>query len=163
MRSRLALSGRLWGRTRSLRIRLACVIDRNGYQRDYFSFEAFKRHVEAQEVRRLDAPPGVASNGIWFHDHKGVLIELKAAEKISPNAKSSFKTVSSPDGVAAAMNRTAARAHLVRPRLLAHLLVFVVDVPAAIASYSRGLGLRVSDHSGRASSSCMASMDRTIT
>jgi catechol 2,3-dioxygenase-like lactoylglutathione lyase family enzyme len=111
-------------------------------------FEAFRRHVEGQGVKLLDAPQGLESNGIWFHDHNGLLIEVKVAEKTSPNEKCTFTTVSSAPGEASAMTRTTARESLVRPSRLAHMLIFTVSIPEAIAFYSRVLGLRLSDRSG---------------
>lgn len=109
-------------------------------------FEALKQRIEGEGVRLMDAPPGVDSNGIWFHDHNNVLIEVKVAEKTSPNAKVPFEMKSCPPGVAGAPQRSKVTA--VRPSRLAHVLVFTADVPRAIDFYSRTLGLRVSDRSG---------------
>ena len=41
-------------------------------------------------VARLDPPPGVEVNGLWFLNHDGVPIEIKAAPKTSPDEKSPF-------------------------------------------------------------------------
>jgi catechol 2,3-dioxygenase-like lactoylglutathione lyase family enzyme len=109
-------------------------------------FDRFKRHIESQGQKLIDPPPGSNSNGLWLRDHDGQLIELRVAEKTSPNGKSSFDNPSSPPGVAAAPKRSAAG--FVRPRRMAHVLVFTVDVQKAIDFYSRVLGLRVSDKSG---------------
>jgi catechol 2,3-dioxygenase len=105
-----------------------------------------KRRIEAEGIRLLDAPRGFDSNGVWFHDHNGVLIEVKVAEKSSPNEKMPFDMTSSPGGVAGAPQRS--KAPKVRPLRLAHVLIFTADVPQAIAFYSRVLGLRLSDRSG---------------
>lgn len=109
-------------------------------------FEPMKRRIEAAGVRLLDAPRGFASNGVWFHDHNGLLVEVKVAEKTAPDAKMPFVMSSCPPGVAGAPQRS--RAARVRPTRLAHVLVFTADVPRAIAFYSRVLGLRLSDRSG---------------
>lgn len=109
-------------------------------------FEPMKRRIEQQGIRLMDAPRGFDSNGIWFRDHNGVLIEVKVGEKVSPDAKSSFVMMSAPSGVAAAPQRS--KAEKVRPRRLAHVLVFTVSIPDAIDFYSRALGLRLSDRSG---------------
>ena len=37
-------------------------------------FEPIKRRIEAEGIRLLDAPRGIESNGVWFHDHNGVKI-----------------------------------------------------------------------------------------
>ena len=109
-------------------------------------FEPMKKRIEAQGVRLLDAPAGLDSNGVWFRDHNDVLVELKVAEKTSPNEKSPFDMNSGPAGLAAAPQRCKATG--VRPTRLAHVLCFTVDVPKAIDFYSRVLGLRLSDRSG---------------
>lgn len=109
-------------------------------------FEPMKRHVEAQGIRLMDAPRGFDSNGFWFTDPYGVMIEVKVAEKSSPNAKSDFTTVSVPAGRAAAPMRS--RAARVHPRRLAHVLLFTPSVSGAIDFYCRVLGLRLSDRSG---------------
>jgi len=109
-------------------------------------FEPMKRRIEGAGIRLLDAPKGYDSNGIWFRDHNNVLIEVKVAEKSSPDQKVDFATPSAPAGTAGAPQRS--RAAQVRPRRLAHVLVFTTDVPRAIDFYRRVLGLRLSDRSG---------------
>lgn len=109
-------------------------------------FEPMRRRIEAQGVRLLDPPRGFDSTGFWFHDPFGVLIEVRTAEKTSPNEKMPFALGSTPGGVAAAPQRS--KAATVRPTRLAHILLFTPDVPKAIAFYSRALGLRLSDRSG---------------
>ncbi|RJL05902.1 VOC family protein [Paracoccus siganidrum] len=109
-------------------------------------FEPIKRRIEAEGVRIMDAPRGFDSNGIWFHDPFGVLIEVKVAEKTSPAAKMDFTTRSVPGGRMGSIQRS--KAPQVRPRRLAHLLIFTPDVLGCIRFYSRVLGLRLSDQSG---------------
>lgn len=109
-------------------------------------FEPMKRRVEGQAARLIDPPPGFESNGIWFRDPFGVLIEVKVAGKSSPDAKSEFSMTSAPGGIAAAPRRS--QTTKVRPRRLAHLLLFTPDVEDCIKFYSRVLGLRLSDRSG---------------
>jgi catechol 2,3-dioxygenase len=109
-------------------------------------FEPMKRRIEKQGVKLLDGPKGFDSNGVWFRDHNGVLIEIKVAEKTAPDEKSPFLTSSGPAGIAASPQRS--KAQFVRPLRLAHVLVFTSSVPDAIDFYSRVLGLRLSDRSG---------------
>jgi hypothetical protein len=42
--------------------------------------------VEVIEVIRklIDPPPGFESNGFWFRNHEGVLIEVRVGPKVSP-------------------------------------------------------------------------------
>ena len=70
----------------------------------HISFGAFdddfdRERLQAFGVKRLDPPPGVETNGLWFHDHDGNLVEIKVAAKSSPNAKSDFFEVAGGLGV----------------------------------------------------------------
>ena len=63
----------------------------------YISFGAFEDDIErfaarlqAMGVKRLDPPPGIDSNGLWFHDHDGVLVEIKVAAKSVAGRKEQF-------------------------------------------------------------------------
>ena len=92
----------------------------------YLSFGAFeddlprfRDRLSVLHVERLAPPPGFESNGLWFHDHNGVLVEIRVAEKSSPNEKSSFTAYSAPAGVQGASYRR--NAPPTRPRRLAHL------------------------------------------
>ena len=119
----------------------------------YLSFGAFEddldrfaERLQSFDVRRVDPPSGVESNGLWFRDHDGTLVEIAVAPKTSPNEKSSFVQPSVGPLQRGAPNRSAvARTH---PRRLAHILMFTTDVAKAIDFYSRVVGLRLSDHSG---------------
>ncbi len=106
----------------------------------------FRERLAALRIEQLDPPRGLESNGIWLRDPDGTPIEIAVAEKSSPDAKSSFDNVSAPGGVASAPSRS--RVSQVRPRRLAHMLVFTRDIPQAIKFYGEVLGLRLSDRSG---------------
>ena len=81
-------------------------------------------------IKRPDPPPGVDSNGIWFHDHDGNLVEIKVAAKSSPDEKSKFAIrVAGPGKRGAPFRSTMGRTH---PRRLAHILMFTRDVSKAI-------------------------------
>ncbi|PBC04264.1 VOC family protein [Mesorhizobium sp. WSM3860] len=109
-------------------------------------FEGFRKHVEGQGVKLIDPPAGLGSNGFWFRDHDGVLVEIRVAEKTSPNSKSETNNLSVPANQRGASLRSQART--ARPRRLAHLLIFTRDVDQAVIFYARTLGLRLSDRSG---------------
>ena len=95
---------------------------------------------------RLDPPKGFESNGIWLRDPSGMLVEIRVAEKSSPNEKSSVDAFGGQPRRQNAPNRSAApRVH---PRRLAHVLVFATDIPKTIAWYRDVLGMRLSDRSG---------------
>ncbi len=108
--------------------------------------EKFSERLQTMGVQRLDPPPGVDSNGIWFRDHDGILVEIKVAAKSSPDEKTRVALQSSGPGERGAPYRS--QTPRTYPRRLAHVLMFTRDVRKAIEFYSRVLGLRLSDHSG---------------
>ncbi len=119
----------------------------------YLSFGAFEddidrfaKHLQACGVKRLDPPQGTDSNGLWFRDHDGNLIEIKVAEKSSPNEKTRFAQKSLPaDERGAPYRSTLPRT---KPRRLTHVLLFTRDIPKAIEFYTKVIGMRLSDQSG---------------
>ena len=120
---------------------------------NYMSFGAFeddlprfRERLKSLRIELLDAPPGFESTGLWFRDEDGTLIEIRVAEKSSPNEKS---PVDNPAGVVAKANAPSrSKVPVVQPRRLAHMLVFTRDIPKTIAFYKNVLGLRLSDRSG---------------
>lgn len=108
--------------------------------------ERFHAHLQQCNVTRVDPPPDVDSNGFWFHDPDGTFVELKVAEKSSPNAKSQARL----DSVGANQRGAAMRGQTatVQPHRMAHVLLFARDVPRMLAFYQRVLGLRLSDEAG---------------
>lgn len=109
-------------------------------------FDPIRRRIEEMGIKLIDPPQGWDSHGIWFRDPFGILIELKIAEKTSPNEKTDFAVPSVAAGQMGSMRRS--KAPVVRPRRLAHLLIFTPSVPESISFFSRVLGLRLSDRSG---------------
>ena len=109
-------------------------------------FDKFSERLQAMGIKRLDPPPGVDSNGLWFHDYDGNLVEIKVAAKSSPDEKSRFSFRSVEGGQRGAPYRSKTPA--TRPRRLAHILMFTPDVRKAIEFYTRVLGMRLSDQSG---------------
>lgn len=105
-----------------------------------------RERIEAQGVRLMDPPAWFESNGTWFADPDGILIEVRIAEKSSPNEKMSFSMESVPAGARGAPYRRLT--DKVQPRRMAHILLFSTDVRRAIEFYGRTLGLRLSDRSG---------------
>lgn len=108
--------------------------------------QRFRDRLQQAGVERIDPPPRFERNGIWFKDCNGLPIELRVAEKSSPDTKSSVEHVVAGPGQRGAPIRGTTQA--VRPRRLAHILIFVRDVEESIKFYSRVLGLRLSDESG---------------
>ncbi len=105
--------------------------------------DRLKARIEGNGVKLIDPPPGFDSNGFWFRNHEGVLIEVKVAPKVSPDHKADSQWITVGEGEAAAATRDKAPA--VRPRRLSHVLIFTTDIDASLDFYSRNLGLRLSD------------------
>jgi catechol 2,3-dioxygenase len=109
--------------------------------------ERFKHRIEMRGIRLLDPPPGIIEPaGLWLRDPDGILIQLRAAPKTSPDQKLAAQFISSPDGKAGAPKRS--QAPFVRPLRLGHCLTFTRNVSNAICFYTELLGLRLSDRSG---------------
>jgi len=106
-----------------------------------------RERAEANGCAPLDPPQNFASNGFWLRDPAGLLVEIAVAAKTSPAHKTPGTWSSSPEGVAGAPVR--AKAPMVRPRRLSHVLVFTTDIDRAVAFYSNIVGLRLSDRSDR--------------
>ena len=119
-----------------------------------------QERAEANGVELVDPPKGFESNGFWFSDPAGLLIEIKVAAKMSPAHKTSGTWSSSPEGVAGAPVR--AKAPIVRPRRLSHVLVFTPDMDRSWRSIRRSSACG-SPIVPTASPSCTPSTAATIT
>jgi catechol 2,3-dioxygenase-like lactoylglutathione lyase family enzyme len=109
-------------------------------------FPRLRDRIEQRGIELLDSPPGFDSDGLWFRDVDGTLLEVRVAEKRSPDRKAAFDNSSAPAGERGAQYRgTAPR---IQPRRLSHVLLFTADVGKTIAFYQDILGLRLSDHCG---------------
>lgn len=133
--------------------RWGAVVEGSSKKIGHLSFGAFEEDIERfaarlQElgIQRLDPPPGFESNGLWFRDHDQRLIEIRSAEKSSPDEKTAPNFHSAPEGARGAPFRR--QAERTTPQRFAHMLLFTKDVDQAVAFYQRVLGLRLSDRSG---------------
>src|SRR5262249_43956438 len=68
----------------------------------------FRARLQEKRIDLLDAPQGFESNGLWFRDHDGRLLEICVAEKTSPNEKSAIDNSSCAPGIAGAPTRSKA-------------------------------------------------------
>ena len=115
-----------------------------------------KARIEGNGVKLIDPPPGFESNGFWFRNPEGVLIEVKVAPKVSPDQKSDSQWVTVGPGVAGATTR--AKSPPVRPRRLSHVLIFTSDVARldpVLRAHSRPAAVRQAPPTS--SPSCTAS------
>lgn len=107
---------------------------------------AFAARLQAHGVKRIDPPKGFDSNGLWFRDLDGTMIEIAAAAKTSLVHKKPVEILSQPEGTRAAPYRSTAGRTF--PTRLSHILVFTRNVDETVRFYSEILGMRLSDRSG---------------
>jgi catechol 2,3-dioxygenase-like lactoylglutathione lyase family enzyme len=104
---------------------------------------AFRERLDTLDVDLVPSPPD--NRSLWFRDPHGVLLQVRPAEKSSPNARPPHAPVPAP-----ALRGAPMRGEVppVRPRRMSHALFFTPDIDATLDFYSRTLGLRISDHPG---------------
>jgi hypothetical protein len=95
---------------------------------------ATRDRLEQLIVPTFPPPRGFESNGIWFRDEEGKMVEVAVKAKSSPMEKSIFREVSSPAGVPGATLRS--RAQITRPRRLSHIALYTTDVSRKLKFYS---------------------------
>ena len=130
-------------RCRKARARRCSYVSFGCFEEDMPKFQA---RIQEMRLDRLDPPKGFESNGIWLRDPSGMLVEIRVAEKSSPNEKSAVDAFGGKPKIQNAPNRS--KAPRVHPRRLAHVLVFATDIPKTIEWYRDVLGMRLSDRSG---------------
>lgn len=94
----------------------------------------------------FDTGVDVTSDGVWFRDPDGNLLQVRVGPKTSPDAPAGLRVPEHPAGDRGASMRSAVRQ--VRPRRLSHVLFFSPDVSRAVSFYEQAIGLRLSDRSG---------------
>jgi catechol 2,3-dioxygenase-like lactoylglutathione lyase family enzyme len=109
---------------------------------DYPRFREHLTRIGAKAV----APIRPELSGLWIEGFDGLPLNIRVADKSSPDAKSAFEMASVGPGVAGTVVNS--KAPTVRPRRLSHFAIFTTDVAGAVTYYQRTLGLRLSDGSG---------------
>lgn len=110
------------------------------------SLQQWQQHLEAQGVSIVDGPDGLPP-GLWFTDQDGNLVQLRDTS-LAPWRPFESEQFNLGDSITRVDDARWLRADApARPRRLGHMLIFVRDLAAAEAFYSRTLGLRVSDRS----------------
>jgi catechol 2,3-dioxygenase-like lactoylglutathione lyase family enzyme len=95
----------------------------------------------------LQAPPEnlPPSDSLWLRDPHGVALELRVADKLTPDDKIISERKSTPAGVVASYSR--GKAPKVQPERFSHLALFSPDVARSVQFYQDVLGIRLSDKS----------------
>ncbi len=105
--------------------------------------QKFRERLKVLGVETVQPPKGYESNGIWFHDPDGLLLEIRAAEKTSPFAKTAFECPSAGPNERGALPRKQTRQ--AQPVRFSHMAIYARDVGRSAEFYARTLGLRISD------------------
>ena len=131
------------------------VVEGTSKKLAYVSFGAFADDMPRFEARlaevgvqRTDPPPGQVSNGIWFRDPWGMQLEIKVADKTSPNSKA--EAHNGPVGANERAVLIREQTPPVRPLRFSHMLMFTPNAQEAIGFYGRAVGLRLADEAGGA-------------
>lgn len=117
----------------------------------YLTFNCFPGQlptIERQAVAagaRFEVPRPADSDGIWFNDLDGNLIQVRVGPKTSPNEKAAVSGIAVPAGARGACANSEVK--VVRPRRLSHVLLFTPNTLRAVEFYESSLGLRLSDKS----------------
>jgi len=108
---------------------------------------AFRERIQRLGLGCEPHPLADGGRGLWLRSPDGVPLQLVVADKSSPSRKSTPTVAPAvPSGAGAAPSRS--QVQPVRPRRLAHLLLFTPDVLRMVAFCRDVLGMRLSDHSG---------------
>lgn len=120
----------------------------------YLSFGCFADDLEALRLRarRLGAPlcaahPAGTPDGLWLRHPDGFAVQIRVAERKMPDA-ASVGEPEQPNTIGRGRAPQRSQVTQVRPRRLAHLLLYSQDVQRSVKFYEDVLGLRVSDRSG---------------
>ncbi|MBN3858160.1 metapyrocatechase [Paraburkholderia sp. Ac-20340] len=115
----------------------------------YLSFNAYAADLDALYAQVAATGRTVlhdrSSDGFWFRDPDGNLVQVKVGPKTSPSAKTPCHLDGSPADTRGSHTRS--QAQTVHPRRLSHVLLFTPDVLRALDFYHATLGLRLSDKS----------------
>ncbi len=116
----------------------------------YISFGAyaddiprFRARFSGLGIEIFPAPRNSDSDGIWFRDPDGLLLEIRAAEKTSPFSKAEFKCPSARSNERGALPRK--MTPFARPKRFSHMAIYARDVRRSVDFYAKALGLRLAD------------------
>lgn len=87
-----------------------------------------------------------SSEGIWFRDFDGNLMQVKVSGKSMIDAKRRMEDMNVPSNTRGAPARSLAKGG--RPTRLSHLALFTSDVSRALQFYTRAVGVKLADRSG---------------
>ena len=107
---------------------------------------AFEHHLNAHAAKRIAPPSPAEQSGLWIAGPDALPLQLVVADKCSPSAPAPREYPPACSNAGRAPHRESV--DKVQPLYLSHILMFSVDVMAAVDFYEHVLGLRLSDKSG---------------
>jgi catechol 2,3-dioxygenase-like lactoylglutathione lyase family enzyme len=107
--------------------------------------QSFDEHLDVLNIKRIDAPPGAPTGGIWLAGPDGLPLQLIEAEKCSPSKPAPREFTPECANSGRAPSRQAVKKTL--PLYLSHILMFTADTIGSTAFYEQVLGLKLSDRS----------------
>ncbi len=94
------------------------------------------------------SPAGVESNGLWFRDPDGILVNIIVADP-APQTRPAAELNNPGMAYARLARRGAPNRHIdTRPRKLGHILKFSTDINRDAKFYTEVLGMKLSDRIG---------------
>lgn len=141
LRLRTAHSDHVW----------ASILQGNAKQLSYLCFncrvgELDRIHDQALGAGGKKAPPhplALHSDGFWFRDPDGNLIQVRVGPKTMPDASSIGQVPPRANHDRGVLSRSAAKK--IYPTRLSHVLLYSADVEGQIGFYTRSIGLGLSD------------------
>lgn len=139
---RASESDHVWGRVFSGQSKRMAYLSLNCYPNELDDLVA---QLKANGAQGATGAGYANSEGYWFRDNDGNLLQVKAGPKLTPNEPEKQKTTYRRAGERGVLGRSQTSA--VHPKRLSHLLMFTGDIHKSIAFYRDALGLRLSDQS----------------
>ena len=112
-------------------------------------FAQVKAALAAAEVKGLDPPRGAPEGGIWVRDPDGHLVNIREEPAPQPPADPPPELNGPGYTPRQAVRGAPTRDMQVAPRKLGHVLLFTPDLDRQVDFYTRVLGMKLSDRSGK--------------
>ena len=122
-------------------------------------YEATRRRLRERGAREVDPPRGAPDGGFWVRDPDGHHVNVRQ-ERAAPPPPDPPLALNSPGHVGRKLRRGAPEAGApTAPRRLGHVLLFTPDMERQLDFYTEGLGMKLSDRSGKIVSFVRCSTD----
>ena len=120
-----------------------------GYGATGDDFAQVKKALAAAAVKELDPPRGAPEGGIWVRDPDGNLVNIREEAAPQPPADPPPELNGPGYTPRQAVRGAPTRDMTAAPRKLGHVLLFTPDIDRQVDFYTRVLGMKLSDRSGK--------------